>query len=361
MKKTIPLIGLISVLAFIMLSFSAPENSWPIGSRQKRISNRGIYITASIAQLKTRFNYIKEQAKRVGIDTLVIDAKAALSPPYLKLIKEKKLIPGVRVSPDPWLSELTKQLQAEGFIVTVRLVVFKDDHLVLARPDLGIKGKGGEIYRDYKGGRWADPYSDEVRFYNALIAETAALSGVDEVQFDYIRFPAEGAALEAYYPYEKKGTSKVDIICQFLKETRARLDRYHTSLAVDIFGVTAWQSKNDIENLGQDLKRMAKYLDVISPMLYPSHFHEGYDGFANPGAEPYYFLNAGVRKARELLSDEATVLVPWLQGFNLKSPNFGPSYILEQIRGAKEAGSDRFLIWNARNDYEVTFRALAKD
>jgi hypothetical protein len=219
---------------------------------------------------------------------------------------------------------------------------------------------GGGLYRDRKGGKWADPYADEVRLYNVMIAETAAASGVDEVQFDYIRFPAEGAALSAHYPHAKKEVSKVDIICEFLKEVRERTNKYNTSLAVDIFGVTAWQSKSDIENLGQDLKRMAQYLDVLSPMFYPSHFHASYDGYANPGSYPYHFVNSGIKRSKEILSEEATALVPWIQGFNLRSPNYGPHYILEQIRGAGEEGIERFLIWNARNDYETSFRALKR-
>jgi hypothetical protein len=238
------------------------------------------------------------------------------------------------------------------------MVVFKDDHLALSRPDLAVKIGGGGLYRDRKGGKWIDPYSDEARLYNELIAESAALSGVDEVQFDYIRFPAEGAARYAYYPHQKEGVSKVDVICEFLKAVRERTAKYNTSLAVDIFGVTAWQSQNDIESLGQDLKRMAKYLDVLCPMFYPSHFHYGYDGFANPGSHPYYFVNTGVKKAKEILSGEATVLVPWIQGFNLRSPNYGPNYILEQVRACEDEGVEGFLIWNASNVYDVSFSGL---
>jgi hypothetical protein len=290
----------------------------------------------------------------------VIDAKEILSKPFLLLLKEKKLFSDTKADPSPWLSKLVQELHREGFIVTVRLVTFKDDHLVIARPDLAVKLKGGGIYRDHKGGRWSDPYSDEVRWYNELIAEAAAASGVDEIQFDYIRFPAEGAARHAFYPHAKEALSRVEVICKFLQSVRERTARYNTSLAVDIFGITAWQSKNDIENLGQDLKRMAKYLDVLSPMFYPSHFHSGYDGFANPGSHPYYFVNTGIKKAREILSGEATVLVPWIQGFNLRSPNFGPNYILEQLKASREEGVEGYLIWNARNDYAVSFRALSK-
>lgn len=351
----IALLGLI----FFALSFSFNKVE-EAPYKQKRISQRGIYITAYMAQLPVRFGYIKEQAKKAGINTLVIDAKEILSKPYLELAIKHELTAETRAAPSPWLSKLTSELHSEGFIVTARIVAFKDDHLVLSRPDLGVKVGGDGLYRDRKGGKWADPYSDEVRLYNELIAESAALSGADEIQFDYIRFPAEGAAQYAYYPHEKEGVTRVDIICEFLKNVRERVGRYNTSLAVDIFGVTAWQSKNDIENLGQDLKRMAKYLDVLSPMFYPSHFHSGYDGFANPGSYPYYFVNNGIKKSREILSVEATVLVPWIQGFNLKSPNFGPNYILEQIKAANDEGVEGYLIWNARNDYETSFRALTK-
>jgi hypothetical protein len=129
---------------------------------------------------------------------------------------------------------------------------------------------------------------------------------------------------------------------------------------VDIFGVTAWQSKNDVKNLGQDLKRMGQYIDVISPMLYPSHFHRGYDGYANPGSEPYYFINAGVKKTKEILSEEAVTIVPWIQGFDMCSPNFGPDYILQQVKACQDEKVEGFLVWNAGNRYDVTFSALRK-
>lgn len=330
----------------------------PVFNKQKRISDKGIYITYYMSRTPRYFNKIKEQAKKCGINTLVIDAKMMLSQPLLPLIKEKKLNANTKVEPNPWLLELTKQLHTEGFIVTARLVVFKDDHLVIARPDLGIKLPGGELYRDRKGGRWSDPYSEEVRLFNELVAESAAISGVDEIQFDYIRFPAEGKAKTAVYAQHKEGLTKVDALCLFLEGVKKRVAKYNTSIAFDIFGVTAWQSKYDIENLGQDLKRIAKYIDVLCPMLYPSHFHNGYDGYANPGAEPYYFVHSGVKRTQELLSQESVSIVPWIQGFNMRSPNFGPAYIQAQVKAAKDAGVTRFLIWNASNKYDTSFNAL---
>ncbi|MDD5593229.1 MAG: putative glycoside hydrolase, partial [Candidatus Margulisbacteria bacterium] len=349
MKRCLTLLPL-SLLLFSVLSLSPQPQMIKEFARDKRVSERGIYVTAYVAQLPRRFNELKERCKAAGLNTMVIDAKEIISQPYLQLAREHKLTAETKATPSPWLSRLAAELHKDNFILTARIVVFKDDHLALARPDLGVH-VGSGLYRDRKGGKWLDPYADEVRLYNALIAETAALSGVDEVQFDYIRFPAEGESHNAYYPHAKEGVSKVDIICDFLADVKKRIEPYSTSLAVDIFGVTAWQSRVDIDNLGQDLERMGKYLDVLSPMLYPSHFHAGYDGFAQPGAEPYYFVNTGVKQAREILSDEATVLVPWIQGFNMLSPNFGPEYIRQQVKACEDEGVKGFLIWNARNDY----------
>ncbi|MFA5034632.1 MAG: putative glycoside hydrolase [Candidatus Margulisiibacteriota bacterium] len=326
----------------------------------KKRADKGIYITWYVAKTPSRFNYLIDQAKACGLNTVVIDAKYALSPELLALLKKKQLTKETIVTADPWLSGLAAKLHEKEMILSVRLVVFKDDHLALARPDLAVKIPGGDYYRDLKGGKWADPYAEEVRLYNELIAERAALSGADEVQFDYIRFPAEAASHNAYYPHQKPGVSRVETICGYLDGVKKRLAKYNVSLAVDIFGVAAWQSRKDIESLGQDLKKMANYLDVLSPMLYPSHFHAGYDGFANPGSYPYHFLSSGVGRSRALLSGEATTLVPWIQGFNLRSPNFGPNYISEQIRAAKEQGVDHFLVWNASNNYETTFAALRR-
>jgi hypothetical protein len=69
-------------------------------------------------------------------------------------------------------------------------------------------------------------------------------------------------------------------------------------------------------------------------------------------------VNTGVRKAKEILSGESVAIVPWLQGFDLRSPNFGPDYILEQIRACQNEGVESYLVWNASNDYSITFSAL---
>jgi len=352
----IPLLLLVIVFGVCWISCSKETSSKEavfVPNKEKRISDKGIYVTAWVAQTPKRFAELRKTCKAHNINTIVVDVKEMISKDITDLIKKKELKADTKIAPSPWLQKLTSLLHEEGFIVSARIVTFKDDHLAIARPDLAIKMKTGGIYRDRKGGKWVDPYSAEVRLYNTAIAECAALSGADEIQFDYIRFPAEGGTKNMLLSFEDKKT-RVETITLFLKETRERLKKYNVSMAADIFGVTAWQSKTDVVTLGQSVTEMANYLDVLSPMLYPSHFHNGYDGYSNPGAYPYYFVNAGVIKTQSMImsSEAHTQQVPWIQGFNMKSPNYGPGYIAEQIRACKDAGVNRYLIWNARNVYD---------
>lgn len=356
-NRYLSLLFSIIIIAFaVFLIGSYPQNNFSyqekiIPKKTKVCSDKGLYVTQWVAQTPRRFSQIKAQAKQAGLNTIVIDIKQKIENPITELAKQKKLSLTANVTPDAWLKNVVSELHKEDFIVSGRIVVFKDDHLAIARPDLAIKRADGKLYTDRKGGRWVDPYSSEVRIYNQLIAKIAAISGIDEVEYDYVRFPAEQGADKIISSFYDK-RSKVDVINGFLKDTKQVLEKYNVSLAVDIFGVTAWQSTTDIVTLGQSIEAMAEYIDVICPMLYPSHFHRGYDGYANPGEEPYYFINTGVKKCNEILAGKKVKLVPWIQGFALGTKNFGPSYIAKQVKACNDEGIDSYLIWNAGNRYD---------
>ena len=63
--------------------------------------------------------------------------------------------------------------------------------------------------------RWLDPSKPGVQYYNLMIMEEVAKLGFDEIQFDYIRFPAANHnALDYWYDESKCGT--YDVINGFL-------------------------------------------------------------------------------------------------------------------------------------------------
>jgi hypothetical protein len=86
--------------------------------------------------------------------------------------------------------------------------------------------------------------------------------------------------------------SKEATITNFLQRAHAELSPRHVNLSVDIFGVVAWGKEVDIRQTGQRIEQLAKHCEVISPMLYPSHFNDNFDGFANR-ATSHIILSTG--------------------------------------------------------------------
>ena len=55
-------------------------------------------------------------------------------------------------------------------------------------------------------------------------------------------------------------------------------------VSADVYGIII-DSELDASIVGQDYYEMAKYLDYISPMVYPSHYGPGNLGLAVPDAQ----------------------------------------------------------------------------
>ena len=340
--------ALTSLFLLLTLAMAQAQEARPL----KRTSDKGLYVTHHVGQSKGFLGYIKKQAKKHGLNTLVVDSKPIIQKHLLPLTERKALKRDFVVQKNLWLSHLADQLHKEGFIVSTRIEVFKDSSLARARPDLAVKRKYDLPYQDFMGQLWADPYSQEVQDYNLLLVEIACRSGVYEVQFDYIRFPAEGDIKDLKFPFEDK-RSRVEVISSFLKKARKITEKYNVSLAADVFGVIAWDTyPEDRLLLGQSLEAMAEHLDVISPMLYPSHFHPGFDGYTNPGEWPYFFVSSGVEKTKKKIEGTNCKLVPWIQGFDMATQSFGKGYIKEQIDACEDQGISNYLIWNAGNRYD---------
>jgi len=177
------------------------------------------------------------------------------------------------------------------------------------------------------------------------------------VQFDYIRFPTLGDQADADFAFSEGKMERVEVISRFLKRAHQQIGRAGAFLSIDIFGVVAWGKDVDINTTGQQIALLAQNCDVISPMLYPSHFSDNFDGFKNPGDNPYHFILDGCRKVIELSG--GTVLVrPWLQAFGWRVSRFNASYIAEQVRGSNDSGAYGYLFWNASNRYNEVFRSM---
>jgi hypothetical protein len=154
-----------------------------------------------------------------------------------------------------------------------------------------------------------------------------------------------------------RGPQRSDVITSFLKKAYAELHPTGALLSLDVFGVMAWQRQVDLSHTGQDIVGMAHYCDVLSPMIYPSHFF-GMDNIAHPGDAPEHFIGESMDRFELITKGSGVVIRPWLQAFHWRTKTYSPEYIKVQVATAKEKGGIGFLFWNAANDYSKPFTAM---
>jgi hypothetical protein len=258
------------------------------------------------------------------------------------------------------LPKFTHFLHSEGMHAIARIAMFRDQRLVETHPELAVKShRTGQPWRENGKLVWTDTSNPKVQEYDIALAKYVADSGVDEIQFDYVRFPAEGDQKDAsfYFQTEHPKWQRSDVIADFLKRAYAELHPKGVLLSLDVFGVMAWQRPVDLSHTGQDIVQMAKYCDVLSPMIYPSHFF-GMDGYEHPGDAPEHFIGESMERFKLITKDSNSVIRPWLQAFRWRTKTYSPEYIETQVRVSKEKGGVGFLFWNAGNDYSKPYAAM---
>ncbi|MBM3260073.1 MAG: polysaccharide deacetylase family protein [Candidatus Sericytochromatia bacterium] len=324
----------------------------PLGWRVD-IPIKGIYCTSTSAGMDRIFT-LASALKKSGGNAVVFDIKDG---PVSILAKDSKV--RAMTQWDHTVTDLPKlvdRLHGMGIYVIARQVLFNDPVLAKRRPDLAIRSKAtGKPWLEHGHLRWVDPSNPEVQDMNIRLAVELAQSGVDEIQFDYIRFPAQGNTRDCKYGFDEKVTPKHAIITAFLRKARAALAPLNARVGIDVYGVMAWGKDVDMAVTGQKIADMAKEVDVICPMVYPSHFYPPFDGFARPADQPYYFISQGVVRVRNRIG-EGTVIRPWLQAFGYMVSNYNADYVYRQLQGGRDGKASGWLLWNASNKYDIAFQ-----
>ena len=297
---------------------------------------------------------LREAALRLVDETelnaLVIDVKSDRGQiPYASGVTLAAQVGALKVRTVKDMPALLELLHKKGIYLIARIVVFKDDPLATAHPELALKNSQGDLWRDREGLAWVDPMRAEVWQYNLDLAEEAARLGFDEIQFDYVRFPDAGGLR---FARPNTQDNRVDAISGFLQAARARLAPYNVFLAADIFGYVLWNS--DDTAIGQQLERLAEPLDYICPMLYPSGFKWGLPDLRDPVAHPYQIVQRSLQRAKQRTGLSGVRFRPWLQAFAdyaFDHRPFGAAEVQAQTEAAEAAGTDGWMLWNPRNRY----------
>jgi len=299
-------------------------------------------------------NRVLELADRTELNAVVIDVKGDRGWILYKTGIAQALAAGAQ-GPATLrdFDALMADLKARGIYTIARIVVFKDNVLATARPDLAIiDARTGKPWVDREKLAWLDPFREEVWDYNIAIAREAVQRGFDEVQFDYVRFPTDGKLSVARYSRPNNRQTRLPAITAFLAKARREIGASGAFLAADLFGYTAF-NENDTD-IGQRIEELAPHLDYICPMVYPSGYHKGIPGHPNPVLVPGKVVHESVRLIRKRAEGTVAQVRPWLQDFRdyaFGRRIFGTVEVQAQIHGSEEAGGSGWMLWNPRNRY----------
>jgi len=315
---------------------------------KQSVYSKGIYSTFWTAG-SLRMNKLLDLIERTELNTIVIDIKDCTgrigfdtdNELINKIGSEKVYIKNIK--------ELIDKFHKKGIYVIARIVVFEDDYLPREKPDLALKTRNNNLWQDFRGLTWLDPASKEVWDYNIALAKEAVKVGFDEINLDYIRFPSDGNISNIVYPFWDGKTPKEEVIRQFFEYFSQEI-RPLAFISADLFGLTLTIDTD--MNIGQWLEYAAPYFDYICPMVYPSHYPEGYEGFTNPALYPYEIIYKALTIGKERLASvsASAKLRPWLQDFDLGA-NYHAGMIELQKQAVYDAGAYGWLLWNPRNVY----------
>lgn len=310
---------------------------------------RGIYITGWMAGNPQFVDQMVEFIHKTEINSIVVDVKddtGVISyPSEVPLVKQ---IGSARRKYKP--VEMLEILRQNEIYPIARIVVFKDPFLAAKRTDLAVKSSQGGLWTDFKGLCWVDPYNKAIWNYNIEVAKEAVALGFKEIQFDYVRFTSDGIIKYCRYP-GADGRLKSDVIRDFLKYAYQELNPLGVKVSADLFGLTC--SAQDDLGIGQVLEKVAEGVDIVCPMVYPSHYVKGAYNLANPELKPYDTVYKSLVYARKKLdnSQRKIIIRPWLQDFSLKS-HYGREQLLAQIKAVQNAGLSEWIFWNPTNKYD---------
>lgn len=249
------------------------------------------------------------------------------------------------------LRQAVQTLHKKGVRVIGRIVVFRDPILaeqawqagdrdwVLQKPDGTPQGAYGGF---------TNMASPAVRQYNLDIAAEAANLGVDEILWDYIRRP-EGDLSQMVF----KGMASTDDaverqVADFLGRGQQMLRAKGVFQGASLFGIAAARPKT----IGQNVPDIARHVDYISPMVYPSLWVPGEYKVNDPVHMPFAIVVRALEDFQARAKGTSVTFTPWLQDFSLGA-NYRDDEVSEQIRAATSLGIHDWILWSPRVTYHT--------
>jgi hypothetical protein len=308
---------------------------------------RGVHVSMPLANLPGKFKEYLAMSS-MGLNTIELDVKdehgeVAFVPSSVPLASA---IGAAKPYYKPRL--VAREAHAKGLYLIGRIVTFEDPILATQRPELALHNPDGSVWHTPAGLAWVNEYDKRVWNYAVSIGEAAARAGFDEIQFDYVRFPSDGNVSSIVYPGKVKEPMYLTMT-RFAQYAAKRLHPLGVRVSVDLFGLAATRDLG----IGQRPGRLARYVDAVYPMVYPSHFNSGEYGMSDPNAQPGTTVTDALLYFGTALKGTKARIVPWLQDFSLGGRTYTYADVKAQVDASRSLGTSGFMLWNPLGLYTV--------
>ncbi|MFY9902372.1 MAG: putative glycoside hydrolase [Trichococcus sp.] len=327
---------------------------------------KGIYVTAYSVGYEEKFNKLVDYVDSNDLNAMVIDIKDDMGVVTADFNSKDTHIQENTEEYIPDVHKLMDVMEEKQIYPIARIVTFKDTLLANEQPEMSFTESDGSVWVASNGESFINPFLKQTWDYAVNVGIEAAKVGFKEVQFDYVRFP-EGFEvwgdtlnydMGEYADLEMTDDEKrVQAITDFTAYAKEKLMPYGVDVSVDIFGYTA--SVVEASGIGQNFPQISENVDVISSMIYPSHWGTDYFGIYKPDLYPYELVSEYMIVENELLATLETPPTsrPWLQDFTASYlgsgfyQTYGKEQVDAQVQALADAGVNEFLLWNALNNY----------
>lgn len=344
-----------------------PERGQPVAEtiEEKKVTHmetpsevRGIYVTANSFLYKPFIAILDNLIDTTTINTIVVDIKDAPGIIDYDIGLDTPCVQA-KISNEDLRSKID-YYHKKGIYVIARIAVMRDACFVKNNPELAAVKNDGTPWRDRGGNYWLSPHEEKTAQYIVDISKAVYESGFDEIQLDYVRYPSDGQMSLLKYEYSNTVNAsstneqkRRETMKNFVKYVREGLG--DIPLSADLFGLVL--PANDDLGIGQHIDDFVPYVDYISPMIYPSHFHKNWNNLKNTHTMPYETIYQSTKIGLDRISAKfgtttaMSTMRPWLQDFSIFGVVYNAPEVRAQIKALDDLGIKSYILWNASNRY----------
>lgn len=324
---------------------------------------KAVYMTACVLSTVDFKQSIVDLIDQTEINSVVIDIKDFSGTISIPTSNPKLVGTQGTGCKAKGVKEFVEELHKKNIYVIGRVTVFQDPVMTKLHPDLAVKrASDGAVWKDNKGISFVDVGARQHWDYIIELAKESYSIGFDEINFDYVRYPSDGNMKDIAFTHSD-GKNKPESLRKFFEYLHGQLKDTGLVTSVDLFGMTT--TNYDDLNIGQVLENALPYFDYVAPMVYPSHYPDNFNGWANPDDYPhdliYFVMKSGADRAEALKNATSTPsevkarvgkhqLRTWIQDFDYGG-DYGPAEVRTQINASVEAGVPSWMLWAPSNKY----------